>query len=115
MKISTNPKGLLPWLIILFAVFCRAEEAKPPASKDGLPTDPLGEWYEVGYKMASEATPSLRMFNVSDADISQRFTRILETLGADIQSIKITELKTLQQGWDDAVAGKKRRVAELNG
>ncbi|WP_395740612.1 S1C family serine protease [Prosthecobacter sp.] len=77
------------------------------ASTPGATPDPLGEWYAVGHRMAQEAMPYYRTFAVAEKDIGKRLTEVLSALGikADTQ-LKNTELKLLQQGWDDAAAGR---------
>lgn len=103
------------WLLILgslalSAALCFSQEKGATSDKKDIPSDQQGEWYEVGYMMATEAAPTFRMFKVSNEDLSLRLARVIETLGVDVQGIKIAELRLLQQGWDDAVAGKKQAL-----
>jgi len=90
--------------------FAAADDNKAIELQNGPPVDAQGEWYEVGFLMAKEAMPSFRMFGISDADLSLRMNRVIETLGVDSSSIKVADMKVLQQGWDDAVADKKQAM-----
>ncbi len=69
-------------------------------------TDPLGEWYAVGHRMAQESLPSFRMLELVDASLSRRLSGVVEGLGVRMSTLKSTQLKLLQQGWDDGLAGK---------
>lgn len=105
----TRKSAISHLLLLLLCLDCPGQNPTP-ALKDGVVTDPLGEWYEVGYKMAAEAAPGFRTFGVSETDGSLRLSRIIETLGVNTQGIKLAELKALQEGWDDSIAGKKQAM-----
>jgi S1-C subfamily serine protease len=82
----------------------RAQAQEPAAA---VPSDPLGEWYAVGHLMANEALPSYRMLAVPEKEISKRLTEVLFALAVKPDTdLKNSEMKLLQQGWDDGIAGK---------
>lgn len=94
-------------LLMVFS-YVNAEDTKK--NEVGIPSDPQGEWYEVGYFMAREAAPGFRMFTIANPDASVRLTRVIETLGLDVSTVKTTDLALIQQGWDDFLAGRKQAM-----
>lgn len=110
LDMKTIRQTFLGALLFLTVTVGFCQDAQAPSAKKDIPIDPQGEWYEVGYMMATEAVPTFRMFKVSDEDLSLRLARVIETLGVDVQGIKVADLRLLQQGWDDAVAGKKQEL-----
>ena len=76
-------------------------------SQQGAATpDPLGEWYLLGHRMAQEALPTYREFEIKNAAISSRLAEVLAALGVQPTSLKASQFNMLQQGWDDAALGK---------
>lgn len=55
--------------------------------------------------MAQEALPTYREFEIKNAAISSRLAEVLAALGVQPTSLKASQFKLLQQGWDDAIAG----------
>ncbi len=77
-----------------------------PAAEQEPVIDPQGEWYAVGYRMAGEALPGFRMMELPETAMSRRMNGVLGALGVQTSSLKNSEIKLLQQGWNDGLEGK---------
>ena len=98
------------FLVMLFSLSLPLQVPVRAQSSTSAPaattSDPLGEWYLVGHRMAQEALPTYREFEIKNAAISSRLAEVLAALGVQPTSLKASQFKLLQLGWDDAILGK---------
>lgn len=94
-------------LLVAMVPLMLAGGLRAEAPTGGTPqVDAQGEWYAVGYRMGMESIAGFRMLELTETDISQRLEGVLDALGAPPSTLKNSELKLLQRGWDDAAAGR---------
>ncbi|MBK8093236.1 MAG: trypsin-like peptidase domain-containing protein [Verrucomicrobiaceae bacterium] len=72
---------------------------------------PQGEWYEVGWLMAQEASSSFRLFAVQEKDAAGHLSRVLSMLRVKIDGIKSGDMKLLLDGWKDGLAGRAQALS----
>lgn len=71
--------------------------------------NPLGEWYAVGFSLASETADIYRLFEYNESQRSAVLPDLLNQLGVNITDLKTDEYQMLKDGWSDKISGRNAR------